>query len=129
MLLTLWAAAALARLLVAPAMGAQDMSGEALKALVAGKRIYLSVPLGGDFPLFYKSDGRVEGSGEAVGLGRLLKPTDSGRWWVTGPLLCQKWHSWYDGKTFCFSIARSSANSIVWRRDDGYTGTARISDR
>ncbi len=104
------------------------LKGGDLKQAVSGKRIYLAVPLGGEFPLYYASSGRVDGSGEAAGLGRFLKPNDSGRWWVDGSKLCQKWQSWYDGKTFCFTINKVSDSKIAWTRDDGYAGTARIGD-
>jgi hypothetical protein len=104
------------------------LSGNDLRGAVAGKRIYLAVPLGGEFPLYYQPNGRVDGSGEAVGLGRFLKPSDSGRWWVSGDRLCQKWQTWYDGKVFCFTVSRSAPGRIDWVRDDGMKGTARIAD-
>ncbi len=108
--------------------GAQQLEGAQLKKLINGKRIYLSVPLGGEFPLYYKKGGTVDGSGEATGLGRTMKPNDSGRWWVEGPKLCQKWQTWYDGKVFCFTINKTAEAKIAWTRDDGYSGTARIGD-
>ncbi|MEJ1936565.1 hypothetical protein WDZ92_40755 [Nostoc sp. NIES-2111] len=115
----------------APALantGSGKLSGEDLRDAVSGKRVYLAVPLGGEFPLYYQSNGRVDGSGEAVGLGRFLKPSDSGRWWVQGDRLCQKWQTWYEGKVFCFTVSRSSPGKIDWVRDDGMKGTARIAD-
>ena len=103
------------------------LGGEEIRKAVSGKRIYLSVPLGGEIPLFYRPDGRVDGSGEAAGLGRFLRPSDSGRWWVEGNRLCQKWTSWYDGKTFCFTLSRAgSVEAVAWYRDDGASGVARI---
>jgi len=51
----------------------EPVKGEAIKTLVAGKRIYLSVPLGGEMPLHYKEEGVVDGSGEAIGLGKFLR--------------------------------------------------------
>ena len=107
-------------------VSAQELEGAKLKKLVNGKRIYLSVPFGGEFPLYYKTSGIVDGSGEATGLGRTMKPNDSGRWWVNGSKLCQKWQTWYDGKTFCFTISKTADTKIAWTRDDGYSGTARI---
>ena len=109
----------------APVAAADNVSGAALKTLVSGKRVYLAAP-GGEFPLNYRSSGVVDGTGEALGLGKFLQPKDSGTWWVDGDKLCQKWTSWYDGKPFCFTIQKTGANSISWRRDDGYAGTARI---
>lgn len=104
-----------------------NLRGEALREAVSGKRIYLSVPLGGELPLFYQSNGRVDGSGEAAGLGRFLKPSDSGRWWVEGERLCQQWESWYSGRVFCFTVKKLPENRIAWARDDGEKGIARIS--
>jgi hypothetical protein len=123
-------AAILAALALGPATAAlangTQLAGDTLKQTVSGKRIYLSVPLGGELPLYYRPDGRVDGSGEAAGLGRYLKPKDSGRWWVQGERLCQKWQSWYDGRTFCFTVRDLGNNRIAWLRDDGEKGIARI---
>lgn len=109
-----------------PASASGVLNGSQIKSAVTGKRIYLSVPLGGEFPLHYKSNGRVDGSGEALGLGKYLRPTDSGRWWVAGNSLCQKWQNWYEGKRFCFTLERVGAKKLRWRRDDGKSGVARI---
>jgi hypothetical protein len=106
---------------------AKELAGPEIRDLIAGKRVYLAVPLGGEFPLYYQTNGQVNGSGDAVGLGRFLKPNDSGRWWVDGNKLCQKWMTWYDGKPFCFQIVDQGSDRIGWIRDDGYSGTARIS--
>ena len=103
-----------------------SLRGEALRSAVSGKRIYLSVPLGGELPLYYRPDGRVDGSGEAAGLGRFLKPSDSGRWWVEGERLCQQWETWYQGRVFCFTVQKLPENRIAWARDDGEKGIARI---
>ncbi len=94
----LTAAAAMLALLAGPA-SADVMSGSDIRKEIIGKRIYLATPLGGELPLFYRRGGKVDGSGEAIGLGRYLAPTDSGRWWIRGNNLCQKWQEWYDGKT------------------------------
>ena len=116
--------------LAVPSLGNEtsaNLKGEALREAVSGKRIYLSVPLGGELPLFYQSNGRVDGSGEAAGLGRFLKPSDSGRWWVEGERLCQQWEFWYNGRVFCFTVKKLPENRIAWARDDGEKGLARIS--
>lgn len=104
----------------------EPIVGASIAATVAGRRIYLSVPLGGEFPLYYQKNGRVDGSGEAVGLGKFLSPTDSGKWWVDDNKLCQKWSQWYDGKVFCFKLEKLSDDKLIWRRDDGEEGIARI---
>lgn len=112
-------------LLAVPA-AAEKLQGAALQSFISGKRIYLAVPLGGEIPLTYRPGGVVDGSGEAVGLGRYMTPKDRGRWWVAGDRLCQKWQKWYDGKTFCFTVARIAENRIRWVRDDGKSGVARL---
>lgn len=109
-----------------PALASAQLSEQEIRNTVAGKRIYLKVPLGGEFPLYYQTNGSVSGSGDAVGLGRFMQPKDEGRWWVRGDRLCQKWQSWYDGKQFCFTLSRGDGNTLYWRRDDGVTGRARI---
>lgn len=112
-----------------PSDAAGPVSGEEMRRLVTQNRVYLATPLGGELPLTYYSDGRVDGSGEAVGLGRWLAPKDRGRWWIAGNQLCQQWEQWYDGKRFCFTIERVGAASIIWRRDDGSSGRARLARR
>jgi hypothetical protein len=107
---------------------AEKLSGPDLQRAVSGKRIFLAAPLGGEFPLNYRPDGRVDGSGDAVGLGRFMKPSDSGTWWVAGEKLCQQWRTWYDGRVFCFTIARSGPNRLAWVRDDGTSGVARVGE-
>ncbi len=104
----------------------ETLSGSTLKSFISGKRIYMQVPLGGELPLTYRTDGRVDGTGEAAGLGRYMTPKDSGRWWVTGDKLCQKWQEWYDGKTFCFTVTKINDSRIRWLRDDGRSGVARV---
>ena len=105
---------------------AEKLSGAALQSFISGKRVYLAVPLGGELPLTYHRSGMVDGSGEAVGLGRYMTPKDSGRWWLAGDRLCQRWKQWYDGRTFCFTVTKTSGNTIRWVRDDGKSGTARL---
>lgn len=109
----------------APA-AAEKLAGVALQSFISGKRVYLAVPLGGEIPLTYRAGGVVDGSGEAVGLGRYMTPKDRGRWWVAGDRLCQQWQQWYGGKTFCFTVTRLADNRIRWVRDDGKSGTARL---
>ena len=104
----------------------QALAGQQLKSFISGKRVYLAVPFGGEIPLHYRSDGVVDGSGEAVGLGKYMTPTDRGRWWVAGDKICQKWQQWYKGRTFCFTVSKLSQDRIRWVRDDGKRGTARL---
>jgi hypothetical protein len=114
--------------LAAPAAAAEKLAGDDLKQAVAGKQIFLATPFGGEFPLNYRANGVVDGSGKAIGLGKWMQPTDSGRWWVDGSKLCQKWTNWCDGKQFCFTVTSQGPKKISWVRDDGLSGTARVED-
>lgn len=105
------------------------MSGEEIRQMVLGNRVFLATPLGGEFPLNYRANGQVDGSGEAIGLGRFVQPKDKGRWWIAGNALCQQWETWYDGKRICFTIERVGPNAITWRQDNGETGRARLAAR
>jgi len=110
------------------AVAAENLKGDALREAVAGKAIYLATPFGGEFPLNYRRNGVVDGSGKAIGLGRWMQPTDSGSWWIDGEKLCQKWRSWYDGRRFCFTVKSTGPKRIAWTRDDGLSGAARVED-
>ena len=66
------------------AASVEQLSGNELKQFVAGKRVYLATPFGGEFPLNYKQSGTVTGDGTALGLGRFFAPKESGKWWVKG---------------------------------------------
>ncbi len=111
----------------APALGS-ELNGDKIQQLIGGKRIYLKTPLGGEFPMNYRSNGTVDADGKANGLGRFVKPSDSGRWWISGNQLCQKWTSWYQGRTFCFVLIDKGNGRLVWKRNDGATGKARLGD-
>ncbi|WP_377295794.1 hypothetical protein [Rhizobium sp. SGZ-381] len=101
-------------------------SNSDIERLIVGKRIYLAAPLGGEFPLNYRRSGTVDGSGEAVGLGRFAKPNDTGRWWIRENRLCQQFSTWYKGAPMCFELYRTGERTLKWIRDNGQTGTARI---
>ncbi len=115
-----------ALVLAATSVQARELEASDIREKVTGKRIYLAAPLGGEFPLFYRRDGQVDGTGEAVGLGRLARPTDTGRWWISGNRLCQRWQTWYDGKQMCFQLISLGGDKLRWNQDNGDTGTARI---
>ena len=104
----------------------QPLAGSQLKQLVNGKRIYLKIPLGGEFPLYYQTNGRVTGDGSKTGLGRYFAPKETGKWFVEGTKLCQQFPTWYKGRVNCFTIQKTGATSLRWKRDDGYSGRARI---
>ncbi|MGN7291957.1 hypothetical protein [Rhizobium sp. SAFR-030] len=106
----------------------QAYSASDIQKMIIGKRIYLAAPMGGEFPLNYRRSGVVDGSGEAVGLGRLAKPNDTGRWWIKDDRLCQQFTTWYKGAPMCFELYRTGATTLKWIRDNGQTGTARIGE-
>jgi|tagenome__1003787_1003787.scaffolds.fasta_scaffold19855038_1 hypothetical protein len=111
---------------VTPAMAA-PLEGDALKNAVAGKRVYLSIPFGGEFPLYYRSNGVVDGTSPTSLLARLDPKTDSGRWWVSGDKLCQQWKLWYEGQRHCFTLESTGPNALKWvRQEDGLSGKARV---
>jgi hypothetical protein len=118
----------LASLLFASTTFAQSdrYSDSDIRDSIIGKRIYLAAPLGGEFPLNYRSSGTVDGTGEALGLGRFAKPKDTGKWWIDSNRLCQQFKTWYDGKPMCFELYRTGNDTLKWIRDNGQTGTARI---
>jgi len=101
-------------------------SAQDIRDGIVGRRIFLAVPFGGEFPLNYRQGGRVDGSGEALGLGRFAKPNDTGNWWIEADRLCQKFRSWYDGRPMCFDLYRIDDKRLKWIRNDGKSGTARI---
>jgi hypothetical protein len=111
---------------LSPALADQPMKSADIQRDIIGKRIYLAAPFGGELPLHYSPGGQVDGSGEAVGLGKYLKPNDSGKWWISEDKLCQQFKTWYDGARMCFDLKRMSGTKVFWRRDNGETGIARI---
>ena len=118
---------ALTGIVAAAADDGRALNGQEIKDTISGRRIYLHMPLG-EFPLYYRTDGVVDGSGQAMGLGRLMQPTDSGKWWIEKDALCQRWQKWYSGRQYCFAIRSISPGRIFWRRNDGLSGTARVAD-
>jgi hypothetical protein len=121
---------AFAALIALAAFSAQaqagPLSGEEIKNLIGGKRVYLSTPLRIELPLYYKSNGTVVGNISGFSFARLFTPKESGRWWIQGSRLCQKWPTWYKGRQFCFTISKIGETKISWTREDNYSGTARI---
>jgi len=105
---------------------AEPLSGDAIKKFVGGKNVFLKTPYGLEFPLRYNSNGVVSGDASGFSMAAMLAPKENGKWWVKGPKLCQQWKTWYDGKTLCFTIDKTGASTLKWKRDDGLAGTARI---
>lgn len=119
---------ALAALVIIPLQGAhaEPLSGDAIKSAIGGKKVYLSTPYGVELPLRYDTDGKVVGDVSGISLASMFAPKETGQWWVDGSKMCQKWPTWYDGKTFCFTLDQTGSAKLAWVRDDGLKGTARI---
>lgn len=105
---------------------AEKLGKDDIQRDIIGRTIFLAVPLGGEFPLNYRTSGTVDGNGQAVGLGKFTQPKDSGKWWIDGDRLCQKFKTWYDGSPMCFELFSQGADKVKWIRNNGETGVARI---
>ena len=112
----------------APALG-EPLNGAAIEARIAGKRVYLSTPLGIELPLTYAANGAVSGNITGFSMASMFAPKETGRWWVENNQLCQQFPTWYKGRRFCFVIENIDETKIAWTRDDGYSGKARIEGR
>ncbi len=106
---------------------ANALNDTEIKNTVSGKTVRLATRWG-SFPLTYRSNKSVTGNGEALGLARFFSPKETGKWWVAGGRLCQQFPTWYDGKPNCFSLTSTGGSNLRWVRDDGYSGTATVSN-
>ena len=101
-----------------------DLGDEGLKQTVTGKTVHLDTPFGVAIPITYHGNGLM--SGKAGVLEYFLgAQADRGRWWVANGKLCQKWFKWLDAEPSCMQL-KQEGNKILWRRDDGLSGTATI---
>jgi len=104
-----------------------SLAGDELRQAISGKTVYLNVS-GFELPIRYAANGRMKGTmgTVAASFARGNGAADSGKWWVDNDQLCQKWTSWMDGKSYCYKLTRNG-NQVRWVRNDGRSGTARIS--
>ena len=101
-----------------------ELGDETLKQTVAGKTVNLDTPFGVSIPITYHGNGLM--SGKAGVLEYFLgAEADRGRWWVANGKLCQKWFKWLDAQPSCMQL-KQDGDKILWRRDDGLSGTATI---
>jgi hypothetical protein len=101
-----------------------ELGDERLKETVAGKTVDLDTPFGVAIPITFHGNGLM--SGKAGVLEYFLgAQVDRGRWWVANGQLCQKWFKWLDAQPSCMRL-KQDGNKILWRRDDGLSGTATI---
>lgn len=104
---------------------AEPLANDGIRSMISGRNVVLSA-MGFEFPLFYAQNGSVTGDGTRSGLGKYFTPKETGQWWVSNDRLCQKFPTWYEGKTWCFDLQKAGENRLRWRRDDGFSGKARI---
>ncbi|XSG82599.1 MAG: hypothetical protein ACPW61_02125 [Methyloligella sp. ZOD6] len=106
--------------------GGNSLSGDELRSAISGKTVYLRIS-GFELPIQYSANGAMRGTMGAVAasFSRGESTTDSGKWWVKGDQLCQKWNSWMDGRSYCYRLTQSG-KTVTWVRNDGRSGTARI---
>lgn len=104
---------------------ASTMDNREIKAMISGKQVNLKTRWG-SFPLRYARNGRVTGDGTGLGLARFFAPKETGRWWVQNDRMCQRFPTWYDGRTFCFRLTKNGPRTIEWVRSDGASGTATV---
>jgi len=112
---------------VVSANAGATLSGDQLRTAVSGKTVFLKIS-GFELPIQYSSRGTMKGSMGlvAAALSRGDGSSDRGKWWVEGDQLCQKWNVWMNGNTYCYKLSNSGSN-VRWVRNDGRSGTARIS--
>lgn len=103
------------------------LSGDALKAAVSGKTIHLQTPVG-TLPIVYAANGTLRGKQGTVASMLGGNKPDQGRWWVSNRQLCQRWNTWLDAETRCYTLRRDG-DIVHWVRDDGRRGTARIASQ
>ncbi len=104
---------------------AEDLQNDTIRETISGRNVVLST-MGFEFPLVYAEGGSVTGDGTKAGLAKFFAPKETGQWWVENDRLCQKFPTWYDGKTWCFKLEKVDAKQLKWERDDGFTGKAWI---
>ena len=100
-----------------------NTGGQELRKIVSGRTIELNTPLGG-LPISYRMDGTMRGKAENLAY-YTGSAQDSGIWWVTANKLCQRWHRWLEGKSYCFTLQQQGL-AVQWTRNDGLSGTATI---
>jgi hypothetical protein len=103
-----------------------QLSGDGLRAAVAGKTVYLATPVG-SLPISYRHNGTMQGRSGTLAA-YVGAESDRGTWWIAQDRLCQRWDTWLDGKLYCYTMRRDG-DVVHWSRNDGRTGTAMISSR
>lgn len=102
---------------------AAPLVGAELKEAISGRTVMMSMSLG-SMPITYRPNGTMKASSYAVGVVTGVS-TDTGRWWVSGNNLCQRWNKWFDGQQFCHAMSKAGSK-LLWVRDDGLSGSAKV---
>jgi hypothetical protein len=107
---------------------AGSLVGDDVRKAISGKTLILSA-MGVQLPIKYRANGVMSGSmaSYVASLAGESKVRDSGKWWIKGGKLCQRWNDWLDSKTYCFTLSRQGA-TIHWSASNGTSGTARITN-
>jgi len=108
----------------APAMATQ-LASDDLKTAVAGKTVTIETPLGLPITVNYGANGMMTGTAGTALAVYLGAGKDRGRWHVRNGKLCQKWFKWLAGDMTCLTL-RQDGSRILWRSDEGQSGTATI---
>jgi len=102
-----------------------SLSSDDLRRTVAGRTIVLDTPVGG-IPIVYQANGALTGTAKGMPAHLMQGPSeDRGRWWIAAGTVCQQWSAWMEGRKHCYQM-RVRGKQVLWRREDGRTGTARI---
>jgi hypothetical protein len=105
------------------------LEGDALRDAVTDRTVYVETPVG-PLPIQYAANGTMSASGpeEMVSLAGESVRNDRGKWWINGSQLCQRWHHWLERQSYCYQM-RKRGNTVHWTRNDGQSGTARLSPK
>ena len=106
---------------------AHGPAGDRLTETIGGHTVVMQ-SMGASLPVAYRANGTMAGRMQSyvAAMAGESKLSDSGKWWIKGGMLCQRWRHWLDGKTYCFSL-KQSGSTIHWTSTSGHSGTARIS--
>jgi len=106
---------------------ANALAGDRLSETIGGHTVVMQT-MGASLPVAYRANGTMSGRMQSYVAAMAGESTlnDSGKWWIKGAMLCQRWRHWLDGNTYCFSL-KQSGSTIHWTSTSGHRGTARIS--
>ena len=107
---------------------ANALVGKDVRKAISGHTLVLSA-MGVQLPIKYSANGAMSAAmaSYVASLAGESKLRDSGKWWIKGGKLCQRWQNWLDGKTYCFTLSRKGS-MIYWSASNGSSGTARINN-